>query len=59
MIALTFMVFVLLYFPCVASVTAVIKESGSWKWGLFTIVYNTCVAWIVAFLVYQIGSLFI
>ena len=53
------MVFVLLYFPCVASVTAVIKESGSWKWGLFTIVYNTCVAWIVAFLVYQIGSLFI
>lgn len=59
LIALTFMVFVLLYFPCVASVTAVIKESGSWKWGLFTIVYNTCVAWIVAFLVYQIGSLFI
>lgn len=59
LIALSFMVFVLLYFPCVASVTAVIKESGSWKWGVFTIVYNTCVAWLVAFIVYQVGSLFI
>lgn len=59
LIALSFMVFVLLYFPCIASVTAVIKESGSWKWGLFTIVYNTCVAWIVAFIVYQVGLLFI
>lgn len=59
LIALSFMVFVLLYFPCIASVTAVIKESGSWKWGVFTIVYNTCVAWLVAFIVYQVGSLFI
>ena len=59
LVALTFMVFVLLYFPCIASVVAVIKESGSWKWGAFTVVYNTCVAWIVAFIVYQIGSLFI
>lgn len=59
LIALSFMVFVLLYFPCIASVTAIIKESGSWKWGLFAIVYNTCVAWIVAFIVYQVGSLFI
>lgn len=59
LVALTFMVFVLLYIPCIASVTAVIKESGSWKWGAFTVIYNTCVAWIVAFIVYQIGSLFI
>ena len=59
LVALTFMVFVLLYFPCIASVVAVIKESGSWKWGAFTVVYNTCVAWIVAFIVYQVGSLFI
>ena len=59
LVALTFMVFVLLYFPCIASVVAVIKESGSWKWGAFAVVYNTCVAWIVAFIVYQIGSLFI
>lgn len=59
LVALTFMVFVLLYFPCIASVVAVIKEAGSWKWGAFTVIYNTCVAWIVAFIVYQIGSLFI
>ena len=59
LVALTFMVFVLLYFPCIASVVAVIKESGSWKWGAFTVIYNTCVAWIFAFIVYQIGSLFI
>lgn len=59
LVALTFMVFVLLYFPCIASVVAVIKESGSWKWGAFTVVYNTCVAWVVAFIVYQVGSLFI
>ena len=59
LVALTFMVFVLLYIPCIASVVAVIKESGSWKWGAFTVIYNTCVAWIVAFIVYQIGSLFI
>lgn len=59
LVALTFMVFVLLYFPCIASVVAVVKESGSWKWGAFTVVYNTCVAWLVAFVVYQVGSLFI
>lgn len=59
LVALTFMVFVLLYIPCIASVVAVIKESGSWKWGAFTVIYNTCVAWIVAFIVYQVGSLFI
>lgn len=59
LIALTFMVFVLLYFPCIASVIAVVKESGSWKWGAFTILYNTGVAWIVSFIVYQIGSLIV
>jgi len=53
------MVFVLLYFPCIASVIAVAKEAGSWKWGAFTVLYNTGVAWIVSFLVYQIGLLII
>lgn len=53
------MVFVLLYFPCIASVIAVAKEAGSWKWGTFTVLYNTGVAWIVSFLVYQIGLLII
>lgn len=59
LVAISFMVFVLLYFPCIASVTAIAKESGSWKWGAFTVIYNTVVAWICAFLVYQIGLLLI
>ena len=59
LVALSFMVFVLLYFPCIASVIAVAKEAGSWKWGAFTVLYNTGVAWIVSFLVYQIGLLII
>ncbi|MGM9801310.1 MAG: ferrous iron transport protein B [Candidatus Limisoma sp.] len=56
-IALAFMVFVLLYVPCIATITAIVKESGSWKYGAFTLVYNTAVAWVLAFIVYQIGSL--
>lgn len=55
--ALAFMAFVLLYFPCVATIAAIVRESGSWKYGAFTIVYNTAVAWLVAMLIYQIGSL--
>lgn len=57
--AASFLIFVSLYIPCIASITAVSKESGSWKWGVFSVVYNTLVAWICAFAVYQIGSLFI
>jgi ferrous iron transport protein B len=59
LMALSFMVFVLLYFPCLASITALVKESGSWKYGAFSIIYNTAVAWLASFLVYQIGSLFV
>ncbi|MBR3950543.1 MAG: ferrous iron transport protein B [Bacteroidaceae bacterium] len=58
LIAATFLVFVSLYVPCIASITAVAKEAGSWKWGAFSVLYNTFVAWSCAFLVYQIGSLF-
>lgn len=57
--ALAFMVFVLLYFPCVASVTAIVKETGSWKYGLFSILYNTIVAWILSLITYKIVLLFI
>ena len=53
-----YMLFVLLYFPCMATITA-IKQESSWKWGLFTAGYTTALAWIVSCLVYQIGSLFI
>ncbi|MDE7443143.1 MAG: ferrous iron transport protein B, partial [Muribaculaceae bacterium] len=56
--AFAFMVFILLYCPCLATILAIIKETGSWKYGAFTIVYNTAVAWFLAFVVYQIGSLF-
>ena len=57
LIAYGFMVFVLLYYPCIAAVTAIAKESN-WKWALFSIVYTTSVAWIASFLIYQIGRLF-
>jgi ferrous iron transport protein B len=54
-----FLMFVLLYFPCVAVVAAIRKETGGWKWALFTAGYTTIVAWLVAFAVVQIGGLFI
>ena len=56
--ALAFMVFVLLYCPCIATIVAVVKESGSWKYGAFVVGYNTLVAWITAFAVYRIALLF-
>ena len=56
--ALSFMVFILLYCPCIASITAIIKETGSWKFGAFAVLYNTTVAWLAGFAVYQIASLF-
>lgn len=57
LVAFGFMIFVLLYFPCVASITAIAKEAG-WKWAGFSIIYTTTVAWIVTFLIHQIGMLF-
>ena len=59
LIALSLMLFVLIYFPCIATISAIVNESGSWKWGLFVIVYTCVLAWIVSFVVYQTGSLFI
>jgi len=59
LVAACFMIFVLIYVPCIATVTAVVKETGSWKYGAFTIVYNTFVAWLLAFIVYQVGTLFL
>jgi ferrous iron transport protein B len=56
--ALSLMFFVLIYFPCIATVTAIAKESKSWKWGLFVIVYTCVLAWVVSFIVYQTGSFF-
>jgi len=57
LVAFTLMIFVLIYFPCVA-VVAAIKKEANWKWAIFTTVYTTAIAWIAAFGIYQIGSLF-
>jgi ferrous iron transport protein B len=56
--ALAFMVFILLYCPCTATVVAIIKEGGHWGYGAFAIVYNTLVAWLLAFATYHIALLF-
>ena len=57
LVSFGFMLFVLIYFPCVAVIAAIKKES-SWGWAVFTMVYTTAIAWVVAFASYQIGSLF-
>ena len=54
--ALAFLVFVLLYMPCIPACVTISKESGHWKWALFTIFYTTALAWICATLVFQIFS---
>ena len=56
--AYCYMLFVLIYFPCIATFAAIKQESGTWKWALFAAVYTTGLAWLVAFSVYQIGGLF-
>ena len=59
LVGFCYMLFVLLYFPCVATIAAIREESGRWRWALFTVVYTTLLAWIVTFVVYQVGSLFV
>lgn len=56
--AFSFLLFILIYFPCVAAIAAISKESGSWRWAAFTIFYTTGLAWLVSFVFYQVGSLF-
>ncbi|MBU1719202.1 MAG: ferrous iron transport protein B [Bacteroidetes bacterium] len=55
LIAFTFMIFVLLYFPCIGTISSISREAGSWKWGLFSVIYTFTLAWLVSFLVYRIG----
>ncbi|KYZ75642.1 ferrous iron transporter B [Anaerosporomusa subterranea] len=57
LVAYTLMVFVLLYSPCFAALAVIRRETNSWKWSLFTMVYTIVVAWVVSFLVYTIGGL--
>lgn len=57
LVAYGFMIFVLIYFPCVAVIAGIRKESD-WKWAFFTMGYTTLIAWLAALGIYQIGSLF-
>jgi len=55
--ALAYMVFILLYFPCIATFVAIKNESGGWKWAIITAVYTIFLAWVAAFLTFRIASL--
>ena len=57
--AYAYLIFILLYFPCIATIAAIKNETGSWRWALFAACYTTVVAWIASALVYQIGGLVI
>lgn len=57
--SLAFLVFVLIYVPCIAVIAAIRKETGKWKWALFNITYATSLAWIIAFIVSKIAPFFI
>jgi ferrous iron transport protein B len=58
LVAFSFMIFILIYFPCIAVVAAIRKESGKWRWPAFVAAYTTAIAWLMAFAVFQIGSMF-
>ena len=56
--AYCYLLFILLYFPCIATIAAIKNETGSWRWALFAACNTTAIAWIVSAAVYQVGSLF-
>ena len=57
--AFAYLIFILLYFPCIATIAAIKNETGSWNWALIAAGYTTAVAWLASALVFQIGSLFV
>ena len=57
--AYAYLIFILLYFPCIATIAAIKGETSSWRWALFAAGYTTAVAWLVSAAIFQIGSLFI
>jgi len=59
LIAFSFMIFILTYFPCVGVVSAIRRESGSWKWAAFIVFYTTGIAWLLSFIIYQLGTIII
>ena len=56
--ALAYMVFILLYFPCIATFIAIKRESGGWKWAILTAVYTVVLAWVAAFITFRLALLF-
>jgi ferrous iron transport protein B len=58
LVAFCFMLFVLIYFPCIGVIAAIKRESSSWKWAALTVVYTSGAAWIITFIVYQVGLSF-
>jgi ferrous iron transport protein B len=58
-VALAFLAFVLIYFPCIGVIATIKSESGKMKWALFTVVYTTTVAWLISFLVLRIATYFL
>ena len=59
LVAYAYLLFVLLYFPCLATIAAIKHETGNWRWAVTAAVYTTCVAWIVSAIVYQAGQCFL
>ena len=59
LIAYAYLIFILLYFPCIATIAAIKNETGSWRWAGFAAIYTTIVAWIASAVVFQIGRIFI
>lgn len=57
LIAFSFMLFILTYFPCIGVVAAIKRESGNWRWPVFIVFYTTGIAWLLSFIVYQAGKL--
>ncbi|MDZ7838729.1 MAG: nucleoside recognition domain-containing protein [Actinomycetota bacterium] len=55
--AYTFLVFTLLYTPCLGTVAAIKRETGSYRWTFFSIAYSLTVAWVISFIIYQLGLL--
>ncbi len=55
--ALSYMIFILLYFPCIATFVAIRQESGSWKWAIYSALYTVAIAWVMAWVVYRLALL--
>jgi ferrous iron transport protein B len=59
LVAFSFMLFILIYFPCIGVIAAIKRESGDWRWPLFVVFYTTGIAWLLSFIVYQTGKIFL